>query len=85
VSPSSGFELLPVVVKLKLAEPTEVDICIHFNADGAQWDSCFDGRLDQLNYEKKYKLDAGNYQIWASTKDAQSIKRPVTVLESDHP
>ena len=71
-------------VRFRLPEPTQRTICVGFEVDGIGWGSCFDGNPDQLNYERSYKLDAGNYQIWVQTEDGgQSVKRPVMVLESE--
>lgn len=72
-------------VRIQLDQPTEYPICVWFDADGAVWSSCQDGEKDRLFYERTYKLDSGNYLIWVSTRDGQSVKRPVTVLESDRP
>ncbi len=86
VSPSHGFEPQRVNVRFKLPQPTEYRICVNFNADGIVWDSCWDGEPDRLFYERKYILDAGNYEIWISTRElGNSERRTITVLERGAP
>lgn len=85
INPLYGFGPMKTKVKFRLPEPTEREICVIFDMEGIVWHSCFDGRADQLTYEKNYTLDAGLYEIWIEALGKRSLKQPVTVLERDAP
>jgi hypothetical protein len=89
ISPAYGFALLPVKVRISLQEPAH-KVCVFFSVDSSEpWYSCFDGDPDTYNYERTYKLESGNYQIWVGTQTGSdksySSKYNVKVLEPGAP